>query len=331
MIITMLAGRDTVAMANPTPDPAPARRLWAAGALLLLLLVLALAATGETLAVTAVAAGRRFAAGGVLHWSDGASPWEEVPLTVELRRLWGPSDRFLQPRWEQVAAGLATAELHFLRPPDPRAVKLVLLDVEPAHWRLRVWGRDDWSRADVATLADEAGLIWAVNGPYFAADGPLGLVVSDGVVRNRQGSRRPAHFLVDGPGRRPRILNERGAAVTGIDQGFQGFPAIMTSGRTFGYLRTGGRGFSVSEVDRRTAACTDTRGHLLVMATDSWTSGLSLSELATVMGGLGCVDGMAFDGGASTSLWLDVPGSRRHIYGFDDVPVVLGASPRAPG
>lgn len=318
-------------MTDPAPNPAPARRLWVGGVLVLLGLLLALAATGETLAVTAVGLGRRVASGGVLHWSDGVSPWEKVPLTVELRRLWGPSDHFLTPRWEQVAAGLATAELQFLRPPDPRAVKLVVLDVEPTLWRLRVWGRDDWSRDDVATLADEAGLVWAVNGPYFAEDGPLGLVVSDGVVRNRQGTRRSAHFLVDGPGRRPRIVNERRAAVADIDQGFQGFPAMMTAGRTFGYLRTGGRGFSVSEVDRRTAACTDTRGHLLVMATDTWTSGLSLSELATVMGGLGCVDGMAFDGGASTSLWLDVPGARRHIDGFDTVPVILGASPRAPG
>ncbi len=318
-------------MTDPTPNPAPTRHLWVGGVLVLLVLLLALAATGETLAVTAVALGRRVASGGVLHWSDGVSPWEKVPLTVELRRLWGPSDHFLTPRWEQVAAGLATAELQFLRPPDPRAVKLVILDVEPTLWRLRVWGRDDWSRDDVATLADEAGLVWAVNGPYFAEDGPLGLVVSDGVVRNRQGTRRSAHFLVDGPGRRPRIVNERRATVADIDQGFQGFPAMMSSGRTFGYLRTGGRGFSVSEVDRRTAACTDTRGHLLVMATDTWTSGLSLSELATVMGGLGCVDGMAFDGGASTSLWLDVPGARRHIDGFEPVPVILGASPRAPG
>jgi hypothetical protein len=40
---------------------------------------------------------------------------------------------------------------------------------------------------------------------------------------------------------------------------------------------------------------------------------------------------MAFDGGASTGLWLDVPGTRRHVYGLDDVPVILGASPREPG
>lgn len=318
-------------MANPAPNPAPASRRWLWAGAVLLVGLLVLAALGESLAVGAVTIGRRLTSGGTLHWSDGASPWAPIPLKVELRRLWGPNDHFLQPRWEQAGDGLSIAELKFMRPPNPRAVTLLLLDVDPSRWTLRVWGRPDWSRDDVATLADEAGLSWAVNGPYFADDGPLGLVVTDGVVRNRQGSRRAAHFLVDAPGRLPRIVNERGAAVASVHQGFQGFPAMMTAGRTFGYLRTGGRGFSVSEIDRRTAACVDVRGHLLLMVTDTWTSGLSLSELATVMGGLGCEDGMAFDGGASTGLWLDVPGTRRQVYGLDDVPVILGASPREPG
>lgn len=316
-------------MANSPPNPAPARRRWALVALLVAGVIVALALVGESVVVTAVTMGRRLVTGGTLHWSDGASAWAEVPLATELRRLWGPGDRFLSPRYTTAADGLGVAELQFLRPPDPRAVKLVLLDVDPARWNLRVWGRADWSRGEVADLAGEGGMSWAVNGPYFAEDGPLGLVVSDGVVRNRQGSTRAAHFLVDRAGARPRIVNERRTSVVGIQQGFQGFPAIMSGRRTFGYLRTGGRGFSISEVERRTAACLDDRGHLLLMATDTWTSGLSLAELATILGGLGCVDAMAFDGGASTALWLDVPGTRRHIDGFDGVPVILGASPLA--
>ena len=318
-------------MANSPPEPAPARRRWVLWGVLLVALIAAVAASGESLVVTAVTMGRRLATGGTLHWSDGASAWEEVPLATELRRLWGPGDAFLKPRYTEVAPGLAIAELQLLRPPDPRSVKLVLLDVEPARWQLRVWGRPDWTRGDVADLADEAGMSWAVNGPYFAEDGPLGLIVSDGAVRNRQGTTRAAHFLVDASGGVPRIVNERRTSVAGIAQGFQGFPAVMSEGRTYGYMRTGGRGFSISEVDRRTAACVDTRGHLLLMATDTWTSGVSLSELATILGGLGCVDAMAFDGGASTSLWLDVPAKRRHVDGFDGVPVILGGTPIPEG
>ncbi len=288
----------------------------------------ALATLGEDLVATGAALLFRAIGGGRLEWRTPDGAWQELPLTLQLRRHWGPTDVVVVPSWTPASPGLSTAEVLLRRLPDPRPVSLVLVRVDPARWRFRVYGRADWSRASVAELADEAGLALAVNGPYFAEDGPLGLVVSDGVVRNRQGSRRAAHFLVRSADGGPVVVNEKLTPVSGIDQGFQGFPAVMTAGRTFGYLRTGGRGFSVREADRRTAACIDNTGHTVLLATDTWTNGVSFADLATVLGGLGCVDAMAFDGGASTALWLDVGGTRLNVEGLDAVPVVVGAERR---
>lgn len=297
------------------------RRWWFVAVFLGVIPAAFLAVTGSEVAVALGDAARRVVGGGTLYWSDETHGWTEIPLALRMRRHWGEADHVLQPGWEQVQPGLDMAELSFLRPPDPRGVDILLVRVDPARWQFRVYGRDDWSRGSVSALANEAGLAFAVNGPYFAEDGPLGLVVSDGVFRNRQGSRRAAHFLVDEPGTLPRIVNERGTDVTGVREGFQGFPSIMTGRKTYSYLRTGGRGFDVQVVDRRTAACTTASGEMIFLTTDTWIGGLSLSELATVMGALGCVDAMAFDGGASTGMWID---GKSEVRGLDEVPVIVG-------
>lgn len=340
--MTMLAGRGKAALANPAPPaappeppgkpasppaPPPRRWRWALVALAIVAATAVLASFGAQLVGAAHQVAGRLVGGGRLYWSSGEHAWQELPIALLLRRDWGPTDAVMTPDWGEVAPGLALADVRFSRPPDPRDIDLVVIRIDPSEWQFRVWGRADWSRAPVATLAKEAGLALAVNGPYFAEDGPLGLVVSDGVSRNRQGSRRAAHFLVDRSGR-PRIVNAKGADVTGVEQGFQGFPAIMTGGRTFSYLRTGGRGFDVRVADRRTAACVTGDKHVLLVATDIWTGGLSLSELATVLGALGCVDAMGFDGGASTALSLHVGDTHREIRGLDTVPVIVGVSPR---
>ncbi len=330
-------------MANPAPPAAPLERRgepaspptqpprrwrWGLGGVAIVAATALLASFGAELVGAAHEVAGRLVGGGRLYWSSGTHAWQELPIALLLRRDWGPTDAVITPDWTEIAPGLALADVRLSRPPDPRDIDLVVTRIDPARWQFRVWGRADWSRAPVATLAREAGLSLAVNGPYFAEDGPLGLVVSDGVSRNRQGSRRAAHFLLDRGALRPRIVNQKSTDVSGVEQGFQGFPAIMTGGHTFSYLRTGGRGFDVRVADRRTAACVTGDQLVLLVVTDTWTGGLSLSELATVLGALGCVDAMGFDGGASTALTLHVGDTHRDIRGLDSVPVIVGVSPR---
>lgn len=270
----------------------------------------------------------KWAAGvGTLEWRTPEGAWRTVDPADAARRLWGPVDAFLAVAWTTPAPGLEIGTVPVRRPPNPHQVDLVVARVDPARWRFRVWGRDDWRPGRVDELAADAGLALAVNASFFADDGPIGLVVSDGVRRQRQARNRAAHFLVGRDGA-PRVVNQKGAALAGVTQGFQGFPSIMSAGRTFSYMRAGGRGFDVWTVDRRTAACVDREGRVVLLATDTVTNGLSLDELATVLGGLGCVDAMGFDGGGSTAMSVRVGDVRRTVVGLEDVPVVVGIEAR---
>lgn len=309
-------------MTEPTPPPARHRAPRAVIAAVAVLLLAAWA--GSAGLVGAARAVGRWAAGmGALEWRDSGGAWRTIGPADAARRLWGPVDAFLAPAWTEVQPGLDLADVSVRRAPNPHVVGVVVVRVDPDRWRFRVWGRPDWSAASVDTLAREAGMSLAVNAAYFAEDGPLGLVVSDGVRRQRQAKNRAAHFLVP-RGTRPRVVNEKRVPLPELEQGFQGFPAIMSSGRTFSYMRAGGRGFDVWRVDRRTAGCVDREGRVVLLVTDTLTNGLSLEELATLLGGLGCVDAMAFDGGGSTGLSVRVEGHERVVANLEPVPLIVG-------
>lgn len=317
----------------PTPEPPPPQPRIARAVLgVLLLLVVTGTAYGawtERLRLLELLhrAGQRLAGMGELGWEDAEGVWHTVAPADAARLTWSADTAFLTPTWRPLTRGLELADIAFARPPHPQTVTLVVVRVDPARFRLRVVGYPDWAEHRVSEFADHWGFLLAINASYFSTDeGPIGLVVQDGKVRHRQATRKAAHFVVDAPGGPVRIVNQKHARVGTPYSAFQGFPSIIEDGTLFDYMHGGGRGFDVFEVDRRSAACTTRDGHLLILATDSLTNGLRLSELGTIMGGLGCVDGMAFDGGSSTALELRVSGHRRSIPGVKPVQVVLGLS-----
>ena len=61
--------------------------------------------------------------------------------------------------------------------------------------------------------------------------------------------------------------------------------------------------------------------------TRTLTNGLAFHELTTLLGGLGCVDAMGFDGGTSTGMYVAVDGVREEIANLKPIPVALGAYP----
>jgi len=246
--------------------------------------------------------------------------WVPVESADRRRRSWGPHDAFLAPEYDVLESGLELARLPYRRDPVPALYDLLVVRVDPALWNFRVFGRDDFSRAGVRELAGDASV--TLNASFFAEEGPVGLVLQDGEVRVPQGSARAAHFLVD-PLYGPRVDNRKGASLEGIEQAVQGFPAIMSGGETYSYMRYGGRGFPVHELARRTAVCVDWEGQVLVVVTDTPLNGLTLNELATVMGGLGCEDAMGMDGGSSTALHVQAGERSVTVEDRDGIPVVI--------
>ena len=304
----------------------PRRRILLA-ALAALVVVFACGRIGTDFGVWVVRGiGQRLAGNGTLSWQNPEGVWSDIGVEDASRRAWSRRDAFLQVAWSEAAAGLALGDLYVRRAPDPRTVDIALIRVDPTKWTFSVVGHKDWSRRAVAAFAAEERFAVTVNASYFSKEGPLGLVVSGGESRNRQVAHRAAHFLVrDGT---PHIVNQRKADVSGASEAFQGFPAIMSGGRTYAYMRVGGRGFDVWQVERRTAACVDRDGNVILLVTDTVLGGLSLDELATILGGLGCADAMGFDGGSSTGLAIRVGDVTRVVPNPEPVPVVLGVLAR---
>jgi hypothetical protein len=268
---------------------------------------------------------RTWARKGQLQW-EAPDGWRVVAWEDERRRSWSGHQGFLHGLpYAELEPGLELAELRIRRTPNPQVVPHWVLRVDPELWRFRVLAQEDFALLPVDAHAGTLPV--AFNASFYSETGPLGLVVQDGRERGRQNSVWAAHFLVD-PAAPPRIVNQKNAGTSGVLQGVQGFPAVMQDGRTYAYMRNGDRGFPVHEVARRTGICLDDAGRVVVLVTASRTNGLTLDELATMQGGLGCRDAMGLDGGSSTALWIQVPGQSISVKSRDGVPVAIGLESR---
>ncbi len=260
---------------------------------------------------------------GDLAWQDPSGTWTDITKQQTSRRRWAARDAFLQVEWGEVTEGLERAVLPLRRPPNPLEVPLRLLRIDPARQQVIVAHLPDFARADVAEIARANGMVAAINASYFSDEGPIGLLIEGGQQLHPQSAKWAAHLLIDRAGA-IRIVNRKQAKTTGAIWAIQGFPAIMSGGTIFSYIKSGSS-FNVLEVDRRSAACLTADGRLLLLATDSGlVNGLSFYELGTVMGGLGCRDAMGLDGGSSTGFYLKKGEDEEVIHTLKPVPVIIG-------
>ncbi len=263
---------------------------------------------------------------GQLAFELGGS-WVPIEPEDRRRRVWLPEHAFLdQAPYDVLEPGLELATLRYRREPNPAEHVLRVVRVDPELWRFRLVAAPDLRLRSIEEHARSGGVPVAVNASFFSEDGPVGLLRIQGEQLVPQGSVWAAHLLVD-EGGRVRIDNEKGADLSQAYEGFQGFPAIMSQGQTFPYMRYGGRGFPIHELARRTALCS-TEDRVVLVVTETLANGLTLNELATVLGGLGCLEAMGLDGGSSTAMYLDAGGRHLEVPARDGVPVALGLSPR---
>jgi hypothetical protein len=248
--------------------------------------------------------------------------------------------------WHALAPGLDWGEASLAGSGEAWRIRLILVRLDPKGYRFRLEAiSGDDGRAAWSVERAEAGAQLAVNAGQFDGARPWGWIVHGGSEAQapRPGPLSMA-FTVDSAGAVRFVAADSIAEVRargGIVEAFQSYPTLLTSdGDVPAPLADTGRGVDVTHRDSRLAMGMLRDGRVLIALTrfdalgkalGSAPFGLTVPELAAVMGALGCRQAVALDGGLSSQLLLRTPkGKSRSWRGWRRVPMGLVALPRSP-
>ncbi|MBL0746701.1 phosphodiester glycosidase family protein [Nocardioides baculatus] len=168
---------------------------------------------------------------------------------------------------------------------------------------------------ETSDIAGQNGAIFAVNGDYYGFR-DTGMVIRNGVVYRDSGAREGLAFYRDG---RVELYDETATdAQTLVDAGVWNTlsfgPALVADGEVLDGIDdvevdTNFGNHSIQGDQPRTAIGVVEDNHLLVVVVDGrstgYSAGASMTELATLMRGLGAVTAYNLDGGGSSTLFFD--------------------------
>ena len=261
-------------------------------------------------------------------WRASRAPvrWTEADATLGAFVTWHPG----QP-------GVDWATLPIAGQGEAHALTLVLARIDPRAASLHlVWGMN---RDRAAWTVDQAGdAAIAFNAGMFVEQLPWGWVVLNGHERLPPGRGPLSSALVGlADGRLVWVDGDdvsrwRGRA--DVRFAFQSYPTLLTGdGDVPAAVRDGG--INVTHRDARLALGIDRQERLLVALTrfdtpvpgaDRLPFGLTVPEMAAVMGALGARQAMLLDGGISAQLAIsDSAGHARAWKGLRKVPLALVA------
>jgi uncharacterized membrane protein YphA (DoxX/SURF4 family)/peroxiredoxin len=241
-------------------------------------------------------------------------------------------------RWHTVAPDVDLGELVISGGSLALRTRIVLGRFDPRRNRVVLAG----GRSGSWTIdsADGTALL-AFNGGQFRKDGPWGWLVRDG---------REVQAPGWGPLSMAVAIDSGGAAhlvsfdsLAGLREGgvvrdaFQSYPALLVDdGRIPDRYRNPQRLLDLGHRDTRLALCTLADGRLLVALTrfenlgrvfGSLPIGLTVNEMAAVMGALGCRQAVSLDGGLSAQLLVRPDqGPSRRWDGWRGVPLGIEVS-----
>jgi hypothetical protein len=298
---------------------------------IVVLSLVALIATGAALSPSgdATLALRLPSGGQRVWWRASAAPVRWTESRAWLAR---------EVQWRAGRPGVEWSELAIAGKGEARALNLVLARIDPARASLHLeWGfakdRPAWS------VDQSSGAALAVNAGMFVERLPWGWVVIDGWERLAPGKGPLSSALVGlADGRTVWIDGDDVSAWRGrkdIRFAFQSYPTLLTAdGRLPTALRHPGA-INLDHRDARLALGVDRQGRLLVALTrvdalfpgaDRMPFGLTVPEMAAVMGSLGARQAMLLDGGISAQLAVtDEGGERQEWKGIRKVPLGLVA------
>ena len=267
---------------------------------------------------------------------------------------WGRSDD-APDRWagrESLAArlrlrtgrpGVSWGELLLAGSAEAWRTRVVVVVIDPARVRLAL----DTAYADhepawrVTRAAADTNALFAVNAGQFVQTLPWGWVVLDGERYLSPGTGPlVTSVVVDSLGVVHWMHGDdprRTSAPSGIAHAFQSYPTLLRGGVVPVPLRAAARGIDVAHRDARLAIGRLVDGRLIVAMTrfdglggalERLPFGLTVPEMAAVMGALGARDAVMLDGGISAQLMVREPAGPRAWTGLRAVPLALVARPR---
>ena len=168
---------------------------------------------------------------------------------------------------------------------------------------------------ETSDIAEQNGAIFAVNGDYYGFR-ETGMVIRNGVVWRDSGAREGLAFYRDG---HVELYDETATdAQTLVDAGVWNTlsfgPALVADGAVLDGIDdvevdTNFGNHSIQGDQPRTAIGVVDDNHLLVVVVDGrstgYSAGATMTELATLMKGLGAVTAYNIDGGGSSTLYFD--------------------------
>lgn len=269
-------------------------------------------------------------------WRSGAAPdaWR-APLASIVNAA----------RWTRVSPGVERAELRVAGDGEAWRIRVILVRLTPRLLDLSLVERrrDSGSGGAWTTDSIPSDAVFALNAGQFAAGVPWGWLVRDAQELQPPG-RGALSTGVAITERGVELLTptdiERARANHDVRAAFQSYPTLLTGdGDVPAALAHSDAGIDVSHRDARLAIGTLRDGRVLVALTrfDALGAeggmlpfGLTIPEMAALMGALGCDRAVALDGGISAQLALRSGGGHVEAWrGLRPVPVALVARPRA--
>lgn len=246
--------------------------------------------------------------------------------------------------WTRGAPGLEIGRLRLSGPGEAWRIGVVLVRIDPTRVRWQaVWGMGTGGRKTWGIDSAPPDAILAVNAGMFNSNAPFGWTVIDGVERGTIGTGplAPA-FVIDSTGALALVAAERlqeRRADRGVALAFQSYPELLRdNGVIPTMLRASSPGIDLDHRDARLALGHLRDGRWLLALTrfegaggvlSFLPFGLTVPEMAALMGALGCDQAVSLDGGVSAQLAVrDSAGEMRRWPGARKVALGLVLTPR---
>lgn len=278
--------------------------------------------------------GIRTAEGSRVWWREDQAPTQwRAPHPDVVRAL----------QWRRAASGIEWGEVALEGAGEARRTRLIVARLDPRRVRFDVeWGLDSSAAARWQTTDRPRDVLFAVNAGQFTAALPWGWVVADGRERLAPGhGPLSSAFVVRTAGDVRIVDGDTLSALRSapdITAAFQSYPSLLTGD---GVVPAGVRApcpIDCAHRDARLALGTDRSGRVLVALTRFDGAGealgfiplgLTVPEMAAVMGALGARQAMLLDGGISAQMLVrDAAGAVHSWRGVRRVPLGLVARAR---